>query len=171
MSQRALMGISAAMPTSTPEFLLIKGIGKRTLEKYGKQVLEIIESYCAENNIEHKFNPNIKITEPIKQEAPDTKKISLKLFEQGKTIEEIASERGMSPLTIESHLAHQIAKGRIDIKHFLAEEQVSEIEKAILQTGELHLNPLREALNEKYDYRQLKMAVAWYRYANEELKN
>lgn len=47
LQQKALIGISNLLPTSSRELLLIPGIGKKVLEMYGDDLLSIIESYRA----------------------------------------------------------------------------------------------------------------------------
>jgi superfamily II DNA helicase RecQ len=44
-TQKALTGISNTLPTTPAQLLAIKGIGKAFLEKYGTEVLSIIEEY------------------------------------------------------------------------------------------------------------------------------
>lgn len=45
LQQRALVGIANLQPFSTDELLTIPGIGKVVAERYGKQVLELVEAY------------------------------------------------------------------------------------------------------------------------------
>lgn len=49
LQQKALIGISNLLPTSSRELLLIPGIGKKVLEAYGKDLLDIIDSYKEQN--------------------------------------------------------------------------------------------------------------------------
>lgn len=45
LQQKALLGIVNLLPASSRELLLIPGIGKKVLENYGKQLLDIIDKY------------------------------------------------------------------------------------------------------------------------------
>jgi uncharacterized protein YpbB len=105
---------------------------------------------------------------PVKQKKPpkgkktDTKLLTYNLYKEGKTIEEIAKERGLVNSTIESHLAHYVKIGEIDVLQFLNQEQLDEILATIDEFDTLHLGELREALEKKFSYSQLKMAIAHF---------
>ncbi|MBQ7984893.1 MAG: HRDC domain-containing protein, partial [Bacteroidales bacterium] len=48
MSQKALIAVSAEMPKSPRDMLKFKGVGKKTVEKYADEILQIIANYCGE---------------------------------------------------------------------------------------------------------------------------
>ena len=97
-----------------------------------------------------------------KEKGPDTKEVSFNLYKEGKNIEEIAKERGYVATTIEGHLAHYVRLGELPISDFLKEDQLDEILKTIDEFDTVHLKELREALEMKFSYSQLKMAVAHF---------
>jgi ATP-dependent DNA helicase RecQ len=88
-----------------------------------------------------------------------TYKESLNLYLQGKNIQMIAAERGLSTTTIEGHLSRYIATGEINIHDFLTEEALTEIASHIKE-DEAALQPLYAALNGKFSFGQLRMAMA-----------
>lgn len=45
LQQKALIGLSNAIPSSTKEMLLVPGVGKKVLDKYGEELMAIIDSY------------------------------------------------------------------------------------------------------------------------------
>jgi len=96
---------------------------------------------------------------PEKQKT-DTKIVSLKMFEAGQTIQEIAAERNLTTRTIENHLAHWVRQGEIDVNRLVPEDALAEITAAFRALETLYLKPVREALSEKYDYALLKFAAA-----------
>lgn len=164
VSQRALMGITAALPSSADELFAIKGIGRRKITTYGISILKIVSEYCASENIAYKTNFDLVFSEKKKRDnVPDTKRTSLELFRENKSIEEIAAERNLAVTTIEGHLAHFVQTGELPVDHLLSEEEINEIADAIKKTDDHRLTNLKELLNHKYDYGKLKMAVAWYR--------
>lgn len=95
-----------------------------------------------------------------KKEKVDTKLLTYNLFKEGKTIEEIAKERGLVSSTIEGHLAHYVHEGEIDVYQFLTKEQLKEILSTIDEFDTIHLGELRNALEKKFSYSQLRMAIA-----------
>lgn len=97
-----------------------------------------------------------------KTEKTDTKIVSLQLYSMGKTIDEIAKERGMVITTIEGHLAHFVRQGTLEINKFLPDGELKEILSAIDEFDTTSLSSLMEALDKKYSYGKLRMAVAHY---------
>lgn len=163
IQQKAMLGIADKLPSNTKELVKIKGIGKKMITQNGPAILKIVEEYCKEKEIDYNADYTIQFEEKTKKPKVDTKKLTFDLFKQGKSIEEIANDRGFSATTIEGHLAHFIENGELSIDTFLKKDEVEEIYKAIVKTKTQNLTPLKEALNHKYDYGKLRMVVAHYK--------
>ena len=71
---------------SEKELLKISGMGKIRVQKYGEEIIELIEEYCRENGIN-------KHNEQKREHKKPTKQISFELFKSGLSIKEIAKER------------------------------------------------------------------------------
>ncbi len=99
---------------------------------------------------------------PSEAPKPNTRDISFDLFQQGKEIAEIATERGLVVRTIESHLAYFVREGRLDVHQFLDKGQLQEIMKKADELDTTFLKPLKDSLGDKYSYSELKMAMAHY---------
>ena len=91
-----------------------------------------------------------------------TRTVSLQLFREGKSIAAIAQERGLTPSTIEAHLAEFIATGDVRIQELVPEEKLQAILKAIEGTKEPGLSAIRQQLNESYTFGEIR-AVLQYR--------
>ncbi len=50
LPQKTMIGLVAYLPTTLPDLKTIKGIGKKISEKYGKDIIDIIDQYCSETN-------------------------------------------------------------------------------------------------------------------------
>jgi hypothetical protein len=161
LPQKALMGIAASMPSSPEKMLEIKGIGKKKISTYGKDILEIIAGYCTKNGIAYQPDYSMDLTKKKKAAKPDTKKITLELYRQGKSINEIAAERGLAATTIEGHLAYFVGQSELGIDNFLTEIQLKEILDAARGEDPVRLTALKEKLKDKYSYSELKMAMAF----------
>lgn len=90
----------------------------------------------------------------------DTKALSLEMFEQGKSIEEIARERSLALTTIQGHLAHWVAQGHLEASRLLPPKALEEIKAAFERLNTARLKPVHEYLDGKYDYAALKFAAA-----------
>ena len=66
-----------------------------------------------------------------KLEKGATQRLSLHLFKEGKSIADIATERNLSPGTIEGHLASFIASGDVDVLDLVSQERLDMILKVI----------------------------------------
>ncbi|MFV0553498.1 MAG: helix-turn-helix domain-containing protein [Mangrovibacterium sp.] len=89
--------------------------------------------------------------------------VSLALFNEGKSIGEIAKEREYAKPTIESHLARCVEEGLLDIHKVLSKERLEVIGKLIAELGDAQLSPIKERLGDKYSYSDIKMAASYLR--------
>lgn len=166
VGSRTILELSNALPRNVAALKRIKGIGATKVTQFGVEILGIIEQYCQENNIAAP-EPTI-LDKPIKEKAKkeikppkeDTKSISFRLYKkEGKSVQEIAEERGMTVGTIEGHLAHYIGLGEIDIYDFMDTESFNEIAAHYEETG-THVGAFAH-FEGKYSYSQLKMVTAY----------
>ncbi|MCW3079993.1 helix-turn-helix domain-containing protein [Segetibacter sp.] len=106
------------------ELLVLFNRKKQQLQQ-GLQLSEALKNSTKMNELLHMVAQNtrvvpaqlpeeIKITN-AKPEKGESGRITLQMFKQGKSIEDISAERSMSFGTIESHLAGFIATGEVDI--------------------------------------------------------
>lgn len=99
---------------------------------------------------------------PIKAKKPkgETYAITLSLIKDGKTIAQIAEERGLATSTIHGHCARLIGEGKVDISTFMSAEEVDEIKHAIEDDANESLGQVMLRLNEKYSFEQLRLVQA-----------
>lgn len=107
---------------------------------------------------------NIGQDESKKEKKPDTKKVSLDLYQSGKSMEEISKERGLSMTTIEGHLAHFVGTGDIDALLFIQEDRLKAASTIVDQNPRLSLSELMPLLPKGYSYGELKMAIAYVKF-------
>jgi len=106
--------------------------------------------------------------ERVKKES--TYAVTKQFILAGKTIAEIAKERGMSQTTIVNHIEKLAADKQLtgsDIKKVITGsvdngKAIRDIKKAIETHGAEKLKPLFEATNEKYDYELIRLVRALY---------
>ena len=85
-----------------------------------------------------------------------------KLFKQGKTVSEIAKERGFSVSTIFNHLSMFVAKGELDATLFVSKEKLEKIVNTSKEIQSLRIGKIKEVLGDEYTYEEIKMAIAGY---------
>jgi uncharacterized protein YpbB len=123
---------------------------------FGPTILEIIENYCAKRGIPTNL---LAPAAPPKPPKPDTKLLSFEMFQSGKSIEEIAQERGFVVGTIEGHLSHFVEQGELDILALLDKAQVDEISQFLMETKATGTAEAKAHFGEKYSYSQLRMVL------------
>ncbi|MEA3546547.1 MAG: helix-turn-helix domain-containing protein [Thermodesulfobacteriota bacterium] len=166
LHQKVLIQIAIFLPDSIISLQKIKGIGQKTAEKYGKELVELVTDYRKRHNIEKVVLPEpAKHTEesaPAKDHAPrtDTKQTTLAMFNSGLTIAQIAGERGLVNSTIEGHLTFFVAKGELNINKLLSAEKQKAIEKKLSEMRKNSLGEVKNALGDGYSYGEIKMILA-----------
>lgn len=158
-TQKSLYAMCELLPTTKAELKQINGMGKTRIEKYGTDILSVIVDYCDENDIETVNHISILEDQKPKRKKGDTKKISLKLFKAGKTIDEIAVERELNSNTIFGHLANYINSGEVSITDLMTEEHYIELKKIIPTKTFENLSDLKHQLDDKYTYGELRLVI------------
>ncbi|MEZ4200715.1 MAG: AAA family ATPase [Candidatus Paceibacterota bacterium] len=110
----------------------------------------------------------VDVHERLKQES--TLEQTKRLLLEGKSVEEIAKERGLTTGTVWGHLEDLQGQGEIDLTHVaLLTEQISdwdtiyvELQSIIDSVGTEKLKPIYEAAGEKYDYDIIRAARLYF---------
>ena len=166
LSDSTLMDLATYLPLRYHDLPQISGFGAFKMEKYGQPFIEMVQDYCNDNSLDTRINLKqnrsaIKQrTHEAKERLNDTKKISYDLYNQGKTIVEIAVERKLSSITIETHLSYYISIGELAVEKFVEPYHQQLIEQAILKYGISSLKKLKDHLPEEISYGAIRMVEA-----------
>jgi PIF1-like helicase/HRDC domain/Helix-turn-helix domain len=120
------------MPTNSKELGVIKGLGVVKIRQFGEEITDIIQQYCQEYNVPKTQFSLLDATPTEKGKLAnlpktDTKRASFDMFKAGKTVAEIAAERGFVSGTIEGHLVHFVGTGDLSITEIMPLEKVDKI--------------------------------------------
>ena len=89
---------------------------------------------------------------------------TLRLLEQGKTLQEIAQIRGRQLSTVVSMVAEMVERGDVDFEPgWVQQDNQEQIEAACARLGTERFKPLKEALPEQITYDEIKLVVAHLR--------
>ncbi|MCP4696012.1 MAG: AAA family ATPase [Gammaproteobacteria bacterium] len=164
LHQRVLIQITVVLPATVAVLKTIKGIGRRTAEKYGARLIEMVSDYCREHSIDPQKKPptgkkkdSERKESKAKKPESDTKQISYDLYMGGKTIEEITRERGFVRSTIENHLAHFISIGALDVSDFISEEKIAVIKETFSKNEPKDLSEIKHQLGNDFSYGEIRM--------------
>jgi ribonuclease D len=155
-TQKSLFEMCELLPTTAKQLRKIHGMGKVRVEKYGEEILEIINEYTAKN----KLSP-MQEEVVIEVEKKNTKEISLDFFKEGFSIDEIAEKRALAASTIQGHLAHYVIEGILNITEILSEEKVKKGLEIIKNNTFESLNELKEIAGANFSYNELRILVKY----------
>lgn len=170
----ALREMCQIMPVTKTAMLSVKGVGEVKYDKFGEAFLDVIRTYQKEHTIGAGSEPtgdSNADSAPLSRETRDDKvpshHITLEMYNAGKTIQEIAKARGLTPVTIEQHII------RCGTENLFSDwERVipGDYEELILETintlGCHKLRPLKDALPDEVSYFAIHAVICKYRIAN-----
>ncbi|MBN8678754.1 MAG: DNA helicase RecQ [Chitinophagales bacterium] len=148
-----LQHLTDARPLSDAEMLEIEGVSERKLQLYGDAFIREIRQFVLEK------------TQAGERITGSTNFISYHMYLQGKSVDEIAQERGFSPQTIINHLATMYERGElINIDQWVSPEECDIIQGALpLFTEPYQVKPIFEHFSERYSFDQIRWALADFR--------
>lgn len=169
LHQRVLIQIAVNLPATLTDLQQIHGIGARTAEKYGEELVALVSAYRKKHGITAVALPEtVERPEPEMQRSDksDTKQISLDMFRSGLSVDRIAAERGLVRSTIEGHLGFFVEQGKLDVAQLVDEEKKLVIEQKIDAMRDATLGEIKKALGDDYSYSEIKLIYAHQNYVN-----
>lgn len=160
---RTLADLAVRWPRTMGELPQIFGIGQTKLEQYGEGFLSVIRLYAAEHGWPTVTNTAPAQMLPLKPKAKhslgDSAAHTKELFTSGKSIEEVASLRGLAFGTILQHLEEAVTQGEaISFAHVsFPKDRFETIKQAFQKSKGFALTPVRQALGESYSFDELKL--------------
>lgn len=159
-----LTELARVLPMDPDSMRAVKGVGEKKLEKYGAQFLAAIREYVEKHGItpasgEREVAPTLQTEKPS---GPQPSHLTTWiLWQEGKTLDEISRERGLSPTTLEGHLIRAAGEGHpVDWDRLIPEGEEPLIRQAIEKVGGTLLKPIKESLPEEITYTAIKAVLA-----------
>lgn len=169
VSDATLVEMATYLPHAMDELRLIPGFGDIKLVRYGRDFLGLVKNYCGNHGLESRMKQ--RLVKPVRKTnsrpatakpgSSDTRTESFKLYRSGKSVKDIAAERGLASTTIESHLSYFVLTGELDVLEIVKEEKIPAIKDAVESYGYEKLSPLKEVLGEDYSYGEIKAVISW----------
>ncbi|MBR9984871.1 MAG: helix-turn-helix domain-containing protein [Desulfosarcina sp.] len=164
LHRKTLIQIAVTLPDSLTALKGVKGIGKRLVERYGQELVDMVGAYRRQHQIKAltlpAHTPAAPLPEKPKSPRIDTKKVSLELFEKGMTLAQIAEERGLAFATIEGHMAHWVESGKVAIDLLLPSERRQTIERELARLQGKPLGQIKHALGDDGSFGEIKLVQA-----------
>lgn len=163
LSQKNMANLANNLPTTMVQLFSLKGIGHKKLEKYGDEILDIIIAYCVDKNLPVKQQEE-KVFRKTPKVVVDSKRISLELFENGKSVDEIAKERSMAVSTIEGHLAWFVGSGHLNINKLVSADKVELISQYLHEYNSSGLGFVKSKLGDQVTFSELRFVMNHLKY-------
>ena len=167
LSQMGLLGVAHFLPQDSKQLLQIPGIGKVTLSRYGDEILKIVQQSILQHGYEVKefvipreLKKEKEAKTDTKEAKTETKEITFQLYQQGKSIEEIAKERSFVVSTIEGHLVPYVKSGDISLEELVPHEKGNKIKEVLQQNVEATFKEIKEMLGDEYSYGEIRLVRA-----------
>lgn len=170
LPQKSLLEIVDKKPRNAKELSKIKGVGAMKVRQFGNDILNIVSDYCNE----HVQNRELDLTDSSSKKTKtkekkteghkkgESAKVSLEMFRNGMSIDEIAKERGFVRSTIFSHLSRFFATGEIQPQDLIGQEKLNSVMDFLEQNDEsLSVGELHEKCSGKFTHEELRVGIAF----------
>jgi LysM repeat protein len=163
LPQKTLYELVEKMPVTLRQLKDINGFGKKKVLKYGDELIAMI---CSHLDVElpEESAADLPMNERVRKPKPEkgqTQKLSLEMFKQGKTIEEIAKERSLTSSTIGGHLARFVASGEIDILKIISPEKLQVAVDYFKTAGTASISEAMATQGNQFTYWEMRMVQAY----------
>ena len=159
----ALREMSEFCPTDRDSLLAIKGVGEVKLARYGQEFLQLLRHYAEKNNLKPSNpSPESKHLGNKTQENP-SHMITLQMYEEGQSLEQISQERKLKIITVQDHLVRCSTEGHaVNWNALIPPEYEQLILRKIGELGASKLKILKDALPDEVDYTAIKAVLCKY---------
>ena len=153
MHDTSLAELCRVKPRSLSELRRVPGFGERKTELYGQDILDALGRFR---------NGARAAEEPGQASRPAGE--TLRLLQQGRTLEEIAQARGRQLSSVVSMVAAMVERGEVDFEPgWIHGDHQEKIEQACKRLGMERLKPLKDALPEQVTYDEIRLVLAYLR--------
>ena len=160
LSDATLIEMSTYLPHNLDELSRITGFGEVKLEKYGEKFLKVVRAYCHTRRLKSRIDQKMPKKYPGGRPEPNTKQHSLALFQQGKSVQQIADIRKLSPSTVEGHLAFYVSQGKLSVDEVVDVDRIPTIREAIERSGGKALTPVKNLLGDEFSFGEIRYVMA-----------
>lgn len=164
---RTLRHIARSYPQNDAEFLNVPGVGNQKLQDLGAVFIKAVEDWLSENP-KQEFAEEIQAPKPkpkMKSESgiSETALASIQLYQEGESIDEIATTRALKTSTVTGHISQGIQYRKIQISPsvFYTEDVGKQIADAVAKHGNEKLGPLFAELGGKVPYETIRIYLAF----------
>ncbi|GKX66832.1 DNA helicase RecQ [Inconstantimicrobium mannanitabidum] len=164
LAKNTLKEISGRYPINTEQLGDIAGIGPIKIQKYGKEILEEVNKYILENNINVDWKEKKKRKLIIDGDARKDKEKVIDMINEGKTLDEVYEETEVSISTILGYMTEDLIDGKeilvnFNIKDFYTEEEERLIINVCENLGYDKVGAVKKELPDYVKYESIRAVI------------
>ncbi|MFP3593291.1 helix-turn-helix domain-containing protein [Chryseobacterium sp. SIMBA_038] len=152
--------------------------GAKGLKQYNEEFrnwLEDVEEYLNSLKEAHLLETKLLDEKNDKEVSMKIAKVpsqvlTFQLFEQGKTIAEVAFERGLVKETVIGHLAKFAEQGLLDISRVITSDKIKAFEDMFYKTPHETLTEWKSALPNEFEFNEIRILINHYNFKKEKNK-
>ncbi|SQA89829.1 Uncharacterised protein [Chryseobacterium balustinum] len=153
--------------------------GAKGLKQYNEELknwLEDIEEYLNSLKEIHLLETKLLDEKNDKEVSMKIAKVpsqvlTFQLFEQGKTISEIAMERGLVKETVIGHLAKFAEQGLLDIARVITSDKIKAFKEMFHRDPKENLTDWKAALPNDFEFNEIRILINHFTYQKEKNNN
>ena len=148
LTQNQMVEIARTLPRTFADLTAIEGMLGMKADDFGEEILELVNSFCESRNIRKKLPKG------------ETFDLTLQMLNDGKSPEEIATERKLALTTIQGHISRLIKQGKIDYHNYINNSDLEAISSYLTDNPEKGISDIYKHFDGKYDYFHIRIAMA-----------
>jgi ATP-dependent DNA helicase RecQ len=158
-SDVSLRQMARLYPQNEAEFSRISGVGEKKLREFGVTFMAEIAAHLRSNPRQAFAEDTFVVpAAPMRSRLTSTIMESLNMFRAGRSVEEVARARNLSPGTIYGHIETAIEVGEwVELNRLLNPEAQRDIANAFERHGFGNLGAAVESLGGRYSHGQLRV--------------
>ena len=164
MHMNTLKEISGRYPRNIEELKDISGLGPKKIEAHGQEIIEIVNNYLIENNIDSQWVSKNKRKIVIDGETRTADEIAIDMIKDKVDINEVAEKLELSVSTILGYVTEYVVefgedKFEIDLEQFFTSEEEKEIIDAVNKKGYEKISELKKVLPKYTKYESIRAVI------------
>ena len=164
MPKNTLKEISGRYPLDTEKLSDISGLGPKKIDKYGDEIIQVVNNYVEENNIKVNWREKKKKKLIIDGESRKPKEIALDLLNQGMDVKTISNKLETSVYSLLGFIYDYIKEDnelhfKFNPSVYYCEDEKELIEKSINKFGEDKMRDIKNSLPDYIRYESIRAVI------------
>jgi ATP-dependent DNA helicase RecQ len=159
-SDATLRDMARRRPSTVERLLDVHGVGQQKAADFGQRFVACILAHCQQHGVTMDTQPEQSTREL--PSIPSANAVqSFALFDEGRSVEEVAERLGRAVSTAYGYLDAYIGQRRItDATRWISRRELEQIELVAQYAGCGRLKPIYEALHGRVGYERIRIALA-----------